>query len=136
MHLLDTSVFFPALYTGHSEHQKLRAWFDANKPQGWGISAETYLSTMRLLMNPSAMGGHPRGIGQAIDAIDAALSGEHPGRLVFATQKPNRAFFAKAQGHKQVMDIWQVQIARQEHCKLVTSDAGILADWPDDTVKV
>jgi len=87
-------------------------------------------------MNPVAMGGDPRSIVRAIDAIDAALSGEHPGRIVFATQKPDRALFAKAQGHKQIMDIWQVQMAKQERCKLATSDAGTLADWPDDTVKV
>ncbi|MDF9834041.1 hypothetical protein M2103_002276 [Ereboglobus sp. PH5-5] len=34
------------------------------------------------------------------------------------------------------MDVWQVQIAKQEGCKLDTSDAGMLVDWPDDTVKV
>ena len=136
MHILDTSVFLPAIYEGHSEHKNIRTWFDANESQGWGISVETYLSTMRLLMNPSVMGGNIFSIVQAIDAIDAALGGEHSGRIFFATQKPSRALFAKAQGHKQVMDIWQVQIAKQEHCKLATNDAGTLADWPDDTVKV
>jgi len=136
MHLLDTSVFLPAIYAGHSEHKNARAWFDKNKHQGWGISAETYLGTMRLLMNPAVMGSNILSIVQAIDAIDDTLGGEHPGRLIFASQKPNRALFAKAQGHKQVMDIWQVQMARQENYKLATSDAGTLSDWPDDTVKV
>jgi len=136
MHLLDTSVLLPTIYEGHSEHKNARTWFNKNKLQGWGISMETYLDTMRLLMNPVVMGSNIFNIVQAIDAIEAILGGEHQGRIVFATQKPNRSLFAKAQGHKQVMDIWQVQIARRENCKLATSDTGTLADWPDDTVKV
>jgi len=136
IYILDTSVFFSAIYEGHSEHKNARSWLDKNRQQGWGITAETYLGTMRLLMNPAFMGGNTRNIAQAIDAIESALVDEHPGRIVFATQKPSRVLFAKAQGHKQVMDIWQVQLARQERCKLATSDTGILADWPDDTVRV
>ena len=135
-HILDTSAFFPAVYDGHPDHKNARAWLDKNRQQGWGITAETYLGTMRLLMNPAFMGSKTRDVTQAIDIVETALGGEHPGRIIFATQKPSRALFAKAQGHKQVMDIWQVQLAKQEHCKLATSDTGILADWPDDTVRV
>ena len=135
-HILDTNVFLAVIYEGHGGHKDARAWFDENRRQGWGIAVETYLSTVRLLMNPATMGGKARSVEQAFDAIEAALAGAHPGRIIFAAQKPNRALFAGAQGHKQVMDIWLVQLAKQERCKLVTMDAGILAGWPEDTVGI
>ncbi|MDR1011604.1 MAG: VapC toxin family PIN domain ribonuclease [Opitutaceae bacterium] len=135
-HLLDINVFIAAIYGGHAAHAPARAWLDKIKRQGWGIPVETYLGAMRLLMNPVVMGDNVHGAAQAMDAIDAELGGAHPGRIIFATQKPSRSLPGKAQGHKQVMDLWLIQIAQQERCKLATSDAGMLTGWPDDTVKV
>jgi len=77
------------------------------------------------------MGANVQSAGAAIAAIDLELSGPHPGRIVFASEKPSTAIIGRARGHKQVMDFWLVQIARQEGCKLVTLDAGTLANWPD-----
>ena len=42
----------------------------------------------------------------------------------------------KAGGHRQIMDIWLVQIARDSDCKLATRDSGLLKNWPEDTVPV
>lgn len=133
-YLIDNDVFFAAIYSGHAGHEAARAWLDRAKPRGWGIAVETYLAALRLLMNPGVMGRGARGATQALDAIDAELSGKHPGEIVYAAQKPSRTMLIKAQGHKQVMDFWLVQIANEKGCKLVTNDAGILGAWPDDAI--
>ncbi|EIQ00595.1 hypothetical protein OpiT1DRAFT_05143 [Opitutaceae bacterium TAV1] len=135
-YLIDNDVVFAAVYGKHSGHPAARAWLDAAKSSGWGIAVETYLATVRMLMNPVIMGSGVCDAARAIDAIETELSGKHPGRIVYASEKPNRAMLAKAQGHKQVMDIWLVQIARQEGCKLATNDAGTLVNWAADTVSI
>jgi len=73
---------------------------------------------------------------KAIAIIEEELTGEHPGRIVFAKEKPAAAIVGRARGHKQVMDFWLVQLARQEGCKLATLDEGTLANWPDVAVRV
>ncbi|RRJ94836.1 VapC toxin family PIN domain ribonuclease [Opitutaceae bacterium TAV4] len=135
-YLLDNDAFLAAICLGHPNNKTVRAWLDQAKPSGWGIAVETYLAAVRLMMNPAVMQQHVRKVDQALDAVDAELSGKHPGRIVYASEKPNRTMLAKAQGHKQVMDIWLVQIARQEGCKLATNDAGTLVNWPADTVSI
>jgi|LNAP01.1.fsa_nt_gb hypothetical protein len=133
--LLDNDVFFAAIYAGHVNHAAARKWLDAAKPEGWGIAVETYLAAIRLLMNPAIMHSHAFTAAKAIQAVDLELAGKHPGRVLCATTKPERAILAKAQGHRQVMDFWLVQLAREAGCKLVTNDGGTLNHWPEDTLR-
>ena len=135
-HLLDNDLFFSALTIGHPNYRRARVWLDNAKPGGWGIAVETYLSAMRLLMNPTLMGSSVFTAEKAIAIIEEELTGEHPGRIVFAKEKPAAAIVGRARGHKQVMDFWLVQLARQEGCKLATLDEGTLANWPDVAVRV
>jgi hypothetical protein len=126
-------VFFAAIFAGHSGHQAARKGLDATKRQGWGIAAETYLAAMLLLMNPAVMGGGVLSAEQALEAVDGELTGKHPGRVVLAREKPSRDILIGARGHRQVMDNWLVQLARQEGARLPTNDAATLANRPDDT---
>jgi predicted nucleic acid-binding protein len=135
-HLLDTDVFIAAIYARHVLHRPARAWLDAAKPAGWGIAVETYLAAVRLLMNPSVMGSGALDAANALDAVEAELAGRHPGKIVLARGQPQREIIGRAQGHKQVMDFWLVQLARQEACMLATCDAGLAANWPDGVVKI
>lgn len=134
-HLLDNDVFLAALYRGHVAHPRARRWLDAAKPAGWGVAVETYLAAIRLLMNPAVMHAGVLTAKQALDAVDAELAGRHPGRVVISPHKPERALLEKAVGHRQIMDFWLVQIARDCGAKLATGDAGTLANWPAYTVK-
>lgn len=134
--LLDNDVFFSALASGRPNHKAARSWLDAAKPKGWGIALETYLNAVRLLMNPAVMGAGALTAEKALDAVELEIAGKHPGKIVFAKEKPDRAIMSRARGHKQVMDFWLVQLAKQEKCKLATSDGGILANWPENTVRV
>ena len=135
-HLLDNDVFLAAIYRGHASHPRARRWLDAAKPAGGGVAVETYLAAIRLLMNPAVMHAGVLTAKQAIDAVETELAGRHPGRVVLNPQRPDRSLLEKASGHRQVMDFWLVQIARDCGAKLATGDAGTLALWPTLTVKV
>ena len=63
--------------------------------------------------------------------VEAELAGSYPGDVVLARQKPDTALLRKAAGHKQIMDFWLVQIAREHACTLATNDSGLAATWPD-----
>lgn len=128
--LIDNDVFLAALYAGHEGHKTARRWLDAHKKQGWGIAAETHLAAQRLLMNPVVMGPHPLTAVEALEAISAELAGAHPGRIVLAPKQPDPAWLGQAQGHRQVMDLWLLQIARDTRSRLATLDQGMLARWP------
>lgn len=135
-YLLDNDVFLAAIYAGHDHHRVARKWLDTHKASGWGIAAESYLSAVRLLMNPALMGSGALSAEVALLAIRTELEGSHPGRIVLAPRCPDPSLLASATGHRQIMDIWLIQIARDIGAKLATRDAGNLANWPRDTVAV
>ena len=135
-YLLDNDVFFASIYGGHVKHRRARQWLDEAKPQGWGIATTTYLAGIRLLMNPAIMQGAPLTVAEACDAVETELSGVYPGRIVGSMERPDRGLLQRASGHRQVMDIWLVQVARQEKAKLATFDGGLVANWPDDCMDV
>lgn len=134
--LLDNDVFFAALVRGHPSHALSRRWLDKIKPAGWGIASETYLAAVRLLMNPKVMGSGALTATAALTAVETELSGPHPGRVVVAPKRPARALLEKATGHRQIMDTWLVQVARDTGYKLATHDTGLLAQWPEQTIRV
>lgn len=134
--LLDTNVFFAAIYQGHAAHDLSRAWLDRVKPEGWGIATETFLAAIRLLMNPAILGRQVLSGALAYDVVHTELAGPHPGSLVYARNPPDPALFRQAAGHRQVMDFWLVQIARDHSLKLATRDRGLLNTWPNDTQSI
>lgn len=134
--LLDNDVFFAALYGKHVLHDRCRAWLDRVKPGGWAVASETYLAAVRLLMNPLVLRSGHLTARQAVEAVEAELAGEHPGRVVLARRKPDAAMLKRAAGHKQVMDCWLVQIATEQGCKLATNDAGLAAAWPEAVERI
>jgi hypothetical protein len=134
--LLDNDVFFSALGRSHPSHAVSRRWLDKVKPKGWGIASETYLAAVRLLMNPKAMGSGALAAPVALAAVEMELAGPHPGHVIVAPRPPARDRLEKATGHRQVMDTWLVQIARDTGHRLATHDAGLLAQWPGHTVTV
>lgn len=134
--LLDNDVFLAAIYAGHENHRRARKWLDAHKTSGWGIAAETYLAATRLLMNPAIMGSGALPVAEALRAIKTELGGPKPGRIILASRPPDPSLLETATGHRQIMDIWLVQIARDSGAKLATRDAGSLANWPDHTILV
>ena len=134
--LLDNDVFFSALVRSHPNHAVSRRWLDKIKPAGWGIASETYLAAVRLLMNPKVMGSGALTAPAALAAVETELGGPYPGLVVVAPKRPAKTLLEKATGHRQIMDTWLVQIARDTGCKLATHDTGLMAEWPDHTLRV
>jgi predicted nucleic acid-binding protein len=134
--LLDNNVFFAALVRHHPSHALSRRWLDRVKPGGWGIASETYLAAVRLLMNPKVMGSGALTSAAALTVVETELSGPHPGLVIVAPKRPARALLERATGHRQIMDTWLVQIARDTGHKLATHDTGTLAHWPEQTIRV
>jgi len=135
-HLIDHDVFFAALYGRHTLHASARAWLDRAKPEGWGVATETYLAAVRLLMNPAVMKSGHLTAAQAVDAVELELTGRHPGRIVLAGAPPDKRALRLAKGHRQVMDLWLVQLARANRCRLATHDAALAAAWPEAVVRI
>lgn len=134
--LLDNDVFLAAIYAGHEAHKPVRRWLDSHKREGWGLAAETVLAAQRLLMNPAVMGAYPLSAADALEAIHTELAGPQPGRIVLASRPPDRTWLAQAQGHKQIMDLWLLQIARDKRSRLATRDKALSARWPAYAVEV
>jgi predicted nucleic acid-binding protein len=134
--LPDNDVFFAALVRSHPSHGLSRRWLDKIKPGGWGIASETYLAAVRLLMNPKVTGSGALSSAAALTVVETELSGPHPGLVIVAPKRPARALLEEATGHRQIMDTWLVQIARDTGYKLATHDTGTLAEWPEQTIRV
>lgn len=135
-YLIDNDVFFAAIYRKHVDHRVARAWLDSAKPSGWGIAVATYLAAVRLLMNPSVMGAGRLSAAEALTAVQTEIAGSHRARLVTPGCIPDEKMLSQARGHRQIMDFWLVQLARESGAKLATRDEGTLAHWPDLTQRV
>ncbi|HRI81745.1 MAG TPA: VapC toxin family PIN domain ribonuclease [Opitutaceae bacterium] len=136
-YLLDNDVFLAAISKGHDNHKTARRWLDAVKPDGWGVAAETYLAAVRLLMNPTAMQFGHLTAAQALQAVDMELAGpQHPGQVILSRTRPDQTLLKQAKGHRQVMDFWLIQIARENGCLLATNDAGLVAAWPKLAMRI
>ncbi len=109
--------------TAHEHHETSRIWFDSIKADGWGISIETFLAAVRLLMNPKVMQGCELSATEALMVVRAEFSGKLAGKVVSGGE-PEDAFIKKASGHKQVMDFYLVQTAANLGLHLATRDQG------------
>ena len=130
---LDNDVFFAALYEGHVSHASARNWLDQIKPEGWAIAMETHLAAMRLLLNPTILGKSVLSGKIALQIVTAELAGPHPGKILIAQDPPDPGLFDLANGHRQIMDFWLVQISRDHGYTLVTRDQALNQTWPEYT---
>jgi hypothetical protein len=80
------------------------------------------------------MKGSPLKAPDAVDAVRRELAGPHPGRIIIGGT-PDETLLKKAQGHRQIMDFYLAQVARDAGAKLATRDAGLLAAFPKIAVR-
>jgi len=128
---LDNDVFFAALYEGHVAHITARNWLDQIKPAGWAIAMETHLAAMRLLLNPTILGKSVLNGKTALEVVTTELAGPHPGKIIIAQDPPDPGLFNLATGHRQIMDFWLVQIARDNGYTLATRDQALNQTWSE-----
>lgn len=133
--VLDTNVLFAAILANHRSHKAARVWLDNAKKDGWGVPVETFLGVVRLLMNSKSMGGSPCAAAEAIASVRRELASSHPGKIL-ANVMPSDNFLKRAQGHRQIMDFYLVNVAFEHSAKLVTLDEGLRAEWPELTTGI
>jgi predicted nucleic acid-binding protein len=127
--LIDTNILLAAANAGHPHHAHDSAWLATNRKDGWGVTTEGYLGAIRILMNPVAMKGAHLGARDAVTAVSSALAAPHKGQIIIGGD-PDNALLKTARGHRQVMDFYLAQVARDTGLKLATRDAGLLAAFP------
>lgn len=133
--LVDTDVLFAAINTAHERHASARKWLESIKGDGWGAAVETYLASVRLLMNQQVMKGHALRTSDALKAVRAEFTGPRGGKIMNGGV-PDDSFLRKAEGHKQIMDFYLVQTAAAHGMRLATRDQGTLAAWPQHATNV
>ena len=133
--LVDNDVMFAAINTAHVHHASARAWLEKNRRDGWGVTVETFLGCVRLLMNPAVMKGYELSAKDALRVVRAEFRGASAGEIVNGGI-PEDGFLSKAKGHRQIMDFYLVQTAASHGAKLATLDGGTLAAWPGIAVAI
>ena len=135
--LVDISVLFPAMWQAHVEHARCRDWLDAAKARegGWYLTAETFLGALRLMLNPASTSQRPMRIDDALRALRREMAGMRRGTFLPAVE-PDDSFLSRAQGHRQVMDFYQVQLASAHGVKFATRDRGVAVEWPQHTILI
>jgi len=127
--LVDNNVFFPAIDNSHPDHVDSRLWLDQAKKDGWAVTVETFLGVIRKLMNPVIMQGGQLKAPVAVDAVCREMAAPNPGQILIGGS-PDKPLLKTAQGHRQVMDFYLAQVARDAGLKLATRDKGLLAAFP------
>jgi toxin-antitoxin system PIN domain toxin len=127
----DVNVWLALTVTGHSLRARAWGWFDG-LPEDTRLvySRFTQLGLLRLLTNPSAMGGALLTLGQALEAFD--LWSSDP-RVEFSPEPRDldralRGFlapFAAKSATKWIGDCYLLAFAEQSHSRLVTFDEAL-----------
>ena len=133
--LVDTAVLFAAINAGHERHTTSRKWLESIKSEGWGGGIETYLASVRLLMNAQVMNGNALRAADALKAVRSEFTGPRAGKIV-SGGPPDDSYLRRANGQKQVMDFYLVQTAIVHKASLATRDGGTLSAWPRHTFEV
>lgn len=60
------------------------------------------------------------------------IAGQNPATIVYASFLPDKDLFKEANGHKQVMDLWLVQLARSQGMVFATRDKALARNHPED----
>ena len=132
--LLDTNVLLALAWPNHQFYAAAHGWFHDHARTGWATCAATELSFVRLSSNPVYTEGAVLP-SEAADLLKrmCALAGHRFWKSP-AARKPE--IYRRAIGHKQVMDAWLVEAARENEGKLVTFDRRLEAHDPGGEVVI
>jgi toxin-antitoxin system PIN domain toxin len=101
----------------------MRAWFGANRDQGWATCPLTESGFVRVSSNRRAL---PHAIGvEAARGVLAALRGVGDHRFLADDVSLTDHDVPRMSGHRQVSDAHLLALARRRGVRLLTFDAGV-----------
>jgi toxin-antitoxin system PIN domain toxin len=122
--LLDVNALVALAWDSHIHHVAIRAWFAANREDGWATCSVTESGFVRVSSNPKVL---PSPI--SVDAARGVLAGlRRAGDHRFL---PNDVSLVdddvpRILGHRQVTDAVLLTLVRRHGTRLVTFDAAIV----------
>jgi toxin-antitoxin system PIN domain toxin len=132
--LLDVNALVALAWDSHVHHVTMRAWFRANREQGWATCPLTESGFVRVSSNRKAL---PSAIGVE-DARGVLVSLRSVGHHRFLDDDVSITDpdVPRMSGHRQVSDAHLLALARRRGVRLVTFDAGIMALAGEDAVEL
>ncbi len=125
MGLLDVNALVALAWDSHVHHARIRAWFTAERPQGWATCPVTEAGFVRASSNPRVL-PHPIGVEAARKVLSALRAVDGHAFLVDDVSITD-ADVPSLSGHRQVTDAHLLTLARRHGTRLVTFDAGVMA---------
>lgn len=123
MALLDVNALVALAWDAHVHHAAIRAWFAANREQGWATCPVTEAGFVRVSANRKALPG-----AIAVDEARAVLAGLRAAgrhRLLVNDVSLCDADVPPIAGHRQVTDALLLTVARRSGARLVTFDRAL-----------
>ncbi len=123
MALLDVNALVALVWDSHVHHATMRAWFAANRSQGWATCPITESGFVRVSSNPKVL-PRPIGVATARDVL-AALRAIEGHRFMVDDVSISDDDFPPIVGHRQVTDAHLLTLARRRGVALVTFDSAL-----------
>jgi predicted nucleic acid-binding protein len=125
--LIDTNIFFAAVFKAHSRHTPVIRWLESIDQ--FSTCGLTQIGVFRLLLNDAAMHGRPLAPPDAHAVIaDFVADSRH---AFLASGPVSKQFVGQTSGSKAAFDDYLIQVAAQSNCKLATSDKAVVNRWPE-----
>lgn len=133
--LPDVNVLLALVWEKHVHHHAAHAWYAS--VDSWATTAITEAGLVRLLLNPTVVGGSVSGAA-AIGLLRRLRRQEGHRQLVDDASLADAVVDLDVlMGHRQVTDLHLVNLAATSGCRLATFDARLRASLaPADRVHV
>lgn len=122
--LLDVNVLIALFDPDHVHHEAAHRWLQDHRSQGWATCPLTENGVVRILSNPAYSPAAERAqqVAERLEAFRS--SGDHvfwPDNVSLC----DRAVFHLIVGHRQLIDVYLLALARAYGGRLVTFDRSI-----------
>jgi hypothetical protein len=132
--LLDVNVLVALAWDSHVHHVRTRAWFAANRSDGWATCPVTESGFVRISSNSRVL---PHAIGvEAARGVLSALRASGGHRFLVDDVSIADADVPRIVGHRQVTDAHLLTLARRRGVRVVTFDRGLLALADADDIEL